>query len=170
MLLPQSICAIPLFLPLIAAYTCTDRPEVLPTLSECYFLIDALETLSVRPPYNVPMLWSRNTSDTITSNRLPKSYQLRTMVPNACSIFIDAIPSELNGNDTFHLTNVINVAEIVVERCLIRERRFGWGYPGMKDNIQVHVMRTSGLNSEMISRNESEITYISPELLDLRQD
>ena len=153
---------------MIAAYTCTDRPEVLPPLSECYFLIDALEKLSARWPYNAPMRWSRNTSDTVSSNRLPKSYELRTMVPNACAIRIDAIPEELDAEDTFQLTNVINVAEIVVERCLVRERRFGWGYPGMKGNIQVRITRATGLLSDTILGNASNITWIDPGLLGIQ--
>ena len=90
------------------------------------------------------------------------------MVPNACAIYIDAVPEDLDADDTFQLVNVVNVAEIVVERCLIRERKFGWGFPGMKGNIQVHITRASGLLSEARSRNASNISWINPGLLGIQ--
>ena len=151
------LCCLGLLLPMIVAYSCTTPQHLPPPLRDCYALLDALEILSLRPPFNSSMLWSRSAKDSNTSQQLPKSYQLRTIPPNTCGLYLDAIPSDLDAEDQFGLVNVINIAEILVERCLLN-RKVGWGLPGMKQNINVSLVRVDGLGD---SRNTHDVQYLT---------
>ncbi|KAL6712731.1 hypothetical protein ACLMJK_009669 [Lecanora helva] len=140
MLLINLICIFTTFLPFVAAYSCIPPRHPPPTPQDCHALIDAFEILSIDPRYNVPLVWSRNVRDTLTTHRLPKSYRLETLHPNTCVLYLDTLPSDTDANDTFALSSVGNIAEIIVEQCLIRQRKVGWGLPGLKANIQVSVV------------------------------
>ena len=129
---------------LTAAYRCITPRHPLPTPSQCHILIDALEILSINPPYNAPLRWSRNVQDTRTTLRLPKSYRLVSTFPNSCAIHVDTVPEDISAEDTFAVRNVGNMAEILVEQCLVRQRKLGWGFPGPRANIQVSIVRADG--------------------------
>lgn len=130
---------------LTAAYTCIHPRRIPPLPRDCHTLIDALGILSINPPYNAPLLWSRSVNDNLTSLRLPKSYRLVTYIPNTCAIHIDVVPTNLDAEDTFALSSVGNIAEIIVEQCLVKQRKLGWGFAGARENIQVSVVRSDGL-------------------------
>lgn len=128
-------------LSLTTAYTCISSQHPPPPPRDCHSLIDALEILSTNPPYNRPLLWSRHTQDTTTSLRLPKSYRIVTQYGNTCAIHVDTIPYNEDAEDRFSISSVGNVAEILVEQCLVRHGKVGWGFPGVKGNIHVSIMR-----------------------------
>ena len=149
-------------LSLTATYRCIAPHHSLPEARHCHLLIDALEILSVNPPYNTPLRWSRNVQDTHTTLRLPKSYRLISTFPNTCAIHVDTIPDDTTAQDTFAISNVGNMAEILVEQCLVRQQKLGWGFPGPRANIQLSIIRADG----WWSRGEGSFRTIGEGLLE----
>ena len=128
------------------SYICTAAHGLLPTPRDCHELLDAIEALSRTPPYNNPMLWSRHVEDSTTSQKLPKAFWIQGREPGTCTIHVDVVPyGDLNAEDTFPFQNLANVGEILVEQCLIRRRKLGLAYPGMRENVEARIVRTSAL-------------------------
>ena len=114
----------------IFAYTCVRSHHALPPARDCHALIDALTVLATLPPYDEPLLWSRSSGDTATTLHLPKSYRLRTAVPNTCAIYIDVVPGEVDAEDIFSVQSVVNVMGVVVERFSVMQYEAGWAFVG----------------------------------------
>lgn len=132
-----------IFPPLAHAYICTRPHGVLPIPKDCHELIDSIEALSLIPPYNTPKLWSRLVEDTTTSLKLPKDYWLQGRGPSTCAIHVDVAPwGDLRANDTFTFRGMSTAGEIIVEQCLVKRRNLGLAYPGVKEIVQVRILRT----------------------------
>ena len=129
--------------PLARAYICTRPHGVLPSPKDCHELIDSIEALSRIPPFNTPKLWSRHVEDTAETLKLPKDYWLQGRGPSTCAFHVDVVPwGDLNGNDTFSFRGMATAGEIIVEQCLVKRRKLGLAYPGVKELVQVRVIRT----------------------------
>ena len=145
-----------------AAYTCLTSHHIPPITRDCYALINALDILSHIPPYDTPLRWSRLANDTDSSRYLPKSYRLSTWFPNTCAIRLDAVPSDLDAEDVFSLSHIVNMAEIIVEQCLVRKKKIGSGFPGMRANIQLNLMRADRIWLEGDSQRNQSRMIIKP--------
>ena len=73
---------------------------------------------------------------------MPKDYWLQGRGPSTCAIHIDAVPWDLEAEETFELKNAASLVEVVVEQCLIRRRKLGFAYPGVRELVQARIVRT----------------------------
>ena len=130
------------FFPVASAVICFSSHHILPTSKDCHELIDALEFLARYPPYNLPMTWSRHVEDTSSNRKLPKDYWLQGRGPSTCAIHIDAVPWNVDAEESFQLKSVANLGEVLVEQCVVRRRQLGLAYPGIRELVQVRIVRT----------------------------
>ena len=142
------------FLNVTYAVICTTPRSILPTPKDCHELVDAIELLSRLPPYNEPKIWARHYEDTESTRKLPKDYWVQGRGPSTCAIHVDVIPyGDINAEDRFGLINVANAGEIITEQCLVRHRKLGLEYPGLRGNVEATLLRTDAprMNNKLSS-------------------
>lgn len=122
------------------AAICTNAPGLLPTISDCNDLTDAIRGLSRLPGENNMRAWGRRLPTTLDTQKVPKIFWIAGRGPTTCAVHMDVDAYDLWAVDDFRLGDVASAAEEVVAQCLSAKSKVGLAYPaGVDGNVHAKV-------------------------------
>ncbi|KAF6224283.1 hypothetical protein HO133_010858 [Letharia lupina] len=125
---------------LAQAAICTTAPGLLPTVSDCTDLLEAISWLSRMPGENNMKAWGRRLPTTLDTQKVPKVYWISGRGPTTCAVHVDVDSYDLWAVDDFRLADVASAGEEVVAQCLSAKSKVGLAYPAGADGL-VHAKR-----------------------------
>ncbi|KAF6235280.1 hypothetical protein HO173_006474 [Letharia columbiana] len=125
------------------AAICTPAPGLLPTVSDCTDLLEAISWLSRMPGENNMKAWGRRLPTTLDTQKVPKVYWISGRGPTTCAVHVDVDSYDLWAVDDFRLADVASAGEEVVAQCLSAKSKVGLAYPAGADGlVHAKVVRT----------------------------
>lgn len=115
------------------AVTCIRAPALLPIVSDCTSIVDAITWLSRMQGENTMKAWGRRLPTTPDTEKVPKVFWISGRGPSTCAVHVDVDAYDLWAVDSFRLSDVALAGEQVVVRCLIPRSKIGLAYPAGRD-------------------------------------
>lgn len=127
------------------AAICTAAPGLLPTMSDCNDLIEAIDSLSRLPGENTMRAWGRRLPTTLDTQKVPKVFWIAGRGPTTCAIHVDVDAYNPWAVDDFRLADVAAAGQEVVTQCLIGKGKVGLAYPaGIDGHVHAKVRVLGG--------------------------
>ena len=143
---------------------CTSARHLLPTISDCKDIAEAVSWLSRMPEENNMKAWGRRLPTTPDTQKVPKVFWISGRGPTTCAIHVDVDAYDTFAVDDFRLSDVALAAEDVIDQCLVAKSKIGLAYPAGADGHVHAKVRTSG-ESTIISIKHpgtSGTSYVYP--------
>ena len=122
------------------AAICISARRLLPTVSDCTDIAEAVSGLARLPGENVMKVWGRGLPSTHDTQHVPKVFWLPGRGPTSCAIHVDVDEYSPFAADSFRLSDVASAAEEVIAQCLVPKRKVGLAYPlGVDGHVYVRV-------------------------------
>lgn len=127
------------------AAICTAGRGLLPTMTDCNELIEAISWLSRLPGENVMRAWGRRLPTTSDTQKVPKIFWIAGRGPTTCAVHVDVDAYDLWAVDDFRLEDVAASGQEVVAQCLIAKGKVGLAYPaGINGHVHAKVRTLRG--------------------------
>lgn len=144
------------------AAICTAARGLLPTISDCNELIEAITWLSRIPGENNMKAWGRRLPTSLDTQKVPKVFWISGRGPTTCAIHIDVDPYDLWAVDDFRLADVATVGEEVVAQCLSAKNKVGLAYPaGADGHVHAKVRAFQGTSIASINNPRALHMYLT---------
>ena len=130
----------------VHSLTCYTPPRgtPLPITVHCRELANAIIYAGNLPEYRAPRSWGRGLQDNETATKIPKLYWLPGRGPSSCALQIDVQPPNVFAVEKFTLTDVGVAAAMIINFCLIENRKLGLESLGETKQVDAVMMRADG--------------------------
>ena len=117
------------------AVICTPARGLLPTISDCTDIVEAIKWLSRMQGENTMRAWGRGLPTTADTQKVPKVFWISGRGPTTCAVHVDVDAYDLWAVDDFRLSDVALAGEQVVAQCLRAKSKVGLAYPAGVDGL-----------------------------------
>ena len=130
------------------AVVCIRAPALLPTVSDCTTIVEAIGWLSRMHGENTMRAWGRRLPTTADTQKVPKVFWISGRGPTTCAVHVDVDAYHPWAVDDFRLSDVAAAGEQVVAQCLISRGKIGLAYPaGMDGHVYAKVISSAKLTA-----------------------
>lgn len=166
--------------PLVSAITrtltCLSSRNLPPLLADCNDLNSALFEVSRQPAEQVEKTWGPTQTDGPTTAKVPKYYFIHGTTSGrmpTCLVRVDFLERHTYDNfDQFPLRAAAVGSVAITERCLARQGKVGWNFPGLNKTIFVKLARlvlgVSDRQNLIQAASKSWNVTMNGEVLDVR--
>ena len=130
------------------AVVCIRAPALLPTISDCTTIVEAIGWLSRMQGENTMRAWGRHLPTTLDTQKVPKVFWISGRGPTTCAVHVDVDAYHPWAVDDFRLSDVAAAGEQVVAQCLMARSKIGLAYPaGMDGHVYAKVISSTKLTA-----------------------
>ena len=130
------------------AVVCIRPPALLPTISDCTTIVEAIGWLSRMQGENTMRAWGRRLPTTPDTQKVPKVFWISGRGPTTCAVHVDVDAYVPWAVDDFRLSDVAAAGEQVLAECLMARSKIGLAYPaGMDGHVYAKVIGSTKLTS-----------------------
>ena len=123
------------------AAICTSARGLLPTISDCKDIAEAIHWLSRLPNENNMKAWGRGLPSTLDTEKVPKVFWISGRGPTTCAVHVDVDAYDTLAVDDFRVSDVASAADEVIAQCLVKKSKVGLAYPaGMDGHVHAKVI------------------------------
>ena len=115
------------------AVVCIRPPALLPIISDCTTIVEAIGWLSRMQGENTMRAWGRGLPTTADTQKVPKVFWISGRGPTTCAVHVDVDEYVPWAVDDFRVSDVAAAGEQVVAQCLMARSKIGLEYPAGVD-------------------------------------